>query len=268
MPDYRVQLDNFTGPMDLLLYLVRRNEVDIVRLPIARITAQFLQFLELLQLLDLDLIGDFVVMASALIEIKSRQVLPRTEEETPEEIPINDDPCSELIQQLLEYKRYRDAALALEHQAAEWQERYPRLSDERPTVGKDPSTDSIKEVELWDLVSALGRVIQKKVVEQSSSIRYDDTPIAVYIDRIGAKVRQEGRIAFSDFFEGTNLRSKIVGIFLAILELLRHHSFRAEQPVEYGEIFILPPVVEPAENVPAAGESPANTPVEINSEVA
>src|SRR5436305_955461 len=118
MPDYRVQLENFTGPMDLLLYLVRRNELNIVQLPIARITVQFLEFLELLQLLDLDLIGDFVVMASALIEIKSRQVLPRTEEEAPEEIPINDDPCSELIQQLLEYKRYRDAAIALEHQAA------------------------------------------------------------------------------------------------------------------------------------------------------
>src|SRR4051794_31133390 len=84
MPDYRVKLENFTGPMDLLLYLVRRNEVDIVQLPIARITIQFLQFLELLQLLDLDLIGDFVVMASALIEIKSRQVLPRTEEKATE----------------------------------------------------------------------------------------------------------------------------------------------------------------------------------------
>jgi segregation and condensation protein A len=169
---------------------------------------------------------------------------------------------------LLEYKRYRDAALALEHQAAEWQERYPRLSDERPTVGKDPSTDSIKEVELWDLVSALGRVIQKKVVERSSSIRYDDTPIAVYIDRIGAKVRQEGRIAFSDFFEGTNLRSKIVGIFLAILELLRHHSFRAEQPVEYGEIFILPPIAEPIQNVPAVDTSTGDTLLESAGEVA
>lgn len=268
MPDYRVQLDNFSGPMDLLLYLVRRNELDIVRLPIARITVQFLEFLELLQLLDLDLIGDFVVMASALIEIKSRQVLPRTEEEAPEEIPINDDPCSELIQQLLEYKRYRDAALALEHQAAEWQERYPRLSDERPTVGKDPSADSIKEVELWDLVSALGRVIQKKVVEKSSSIRYDETPIAVYIDRIGAKVREAGRVAFSDFFEGTNLRSKIVGIFLAILELLRHHSFRAEQPVEYGEIYVLPPVVETTEAVPETSTNVSEPAAEVTSEVA
>jgi segregation and condensation protein A len=251
MADYRVQLDLFSGPMDLLLYLVRREEIDITRLPIAKITGQFLQFLEVLQLLDLDLVGDFVLMASSLIEIKSRQVLPRAEEEVPEELPIAEDPCGELISQLLEYKKYKDAALALEQQAAEWQERYPRLSDERPTVGKDPSADSIKEVELWDLVSALSRVIQKKVVEETSAIRYDETPIAVYIERIGARVRETGRVAFSEFFEGTNLRSKIVGIFLAVLELLRHHSYRAEQPNDFGEIYVLPPVVEPAAPAPA-----------------
>ena len=250
MSDYRVQLDSFSGPMDLLLYLVRRNEVDIVRLPIAKITGQFLEFLEVLQLLDLDLIGDFIVLASSLIEIKSRQVLPRAEDEVAEELPLADDPCGELIQQLLEYKRYKDAATALEHQAAAWQERYPRLSDDRPTVGKDPSTDSIKEVELWDLVSALSRVIQKKVVESTSSIRYDDTPISVYIDRIGARVRERGKVPFSEFFEGSNLRSKIVGIFLAVLELLRHHGFRAEQPWEHGEIFVLPPLAVPAEAPP------------------
>ncbi|WP_010583443.1 segregation and condensation protein A [Schlesneria paludicola] len=250
MADYRVQLDLFSGPMDLLLYLVRRNEVDITRLPIAKITTQFLQFLDVLQFLDLDLIGDFVVLASSLIEIKSRQVLPRADEEPPEEMPLADDPRGELIQQLLEYKRFKDASLALEQQASEWQERYPRLSDERPTVGKDPSADSIKEVELWDLVSALSRVIQKKVVEETSSIRYDDTPISVYVERIGLRVRESGRVPFSEFFEGSNLRSKVVGIFLAILELLRHHGFRAEQPSEYGEIYVLPPTVTPAIDAP------------------
>lgn len=268
MADYRVQLDSFSGPMDLLLYLVRRNEVDIVRLPIAKITSQFLQFLDVLQLLDLDLIGDFVVMASSLIEIKSRQVLPRAEEETPEEMPLADDPCNELIEQLLEYKRYKDASVALEQQAAEWQERYPRLSDERPTVGKDPSADSIKEVELWDLVSALSRVIQKKVVESTSSIRYDDTPISVYVERIGARVRETGKVAFSEFFEGSNLRSKIVGIFLAILELLRHHGFRAEQPNDRGEIYVLPPLETAAGEVTsgAVPESP-QVPVAVGEEV-
>jgi segregation and condensation protein A len=268
MAIYKVQLDSFSGPMDLLLYLVRRNEVDIVRLPIAKITVQFLQFLEVLQLLDLDLIGDFIVLASSLIEIKSRQVLPRAEEEVAEEMPLSDDPCGELIQQLLEYKRYKDAATALELQAAEWQERYPRLSDDRPTVGKDPSTDSIKEVELWDLVSALSRVIQKKVVESTSSIRYDDTPISVYIERIRVRVREAGKVPFSEFFEGTNFRSKIVGIFLAVLELLRHHGFRAEQPLDYGEIFVLPPLVNAASVEPVQQIQEIQTKEIAESEVA
>jgi len=253
MADYRVQLDLFSGPLDLLLYLVRRNEVDIVQLPIARITRQFFQFLEVLEFLDLDLVGDFVVMASTLVELKSRQVLPRAEEEEPDEVPLADDSCSELIQQLLEYKKYKDAALALEHQAAEWQERYPRLSDDRPTSGKDHAADLIKEVELWDLVSALSRVLQKKHVEETSNIRYDDTPISTYIDRISARVRESGRVPFSEFFEGSNLRSKIIGIFLAVLELLRHHGFRAEQPSEFSEIFVLPPLAEANSGISTTG---------------
>ena len=254
MADYRVQLDLFTGPLDLLLYLVRRNEVDIAQLPIAKITGQFLQFLDVLEFLDLDLVGDFVVMASSLIEIKSRQVLPRAEEEeeVPAEISLADDSCSELIQQLLEYKKYKDAAIALEHQASVWQERYPRLSDDRPTSAKDHGADPIKEVELWDLVSALSRVLQKKHVEETSSIRYDDTPIATYIERIGARVRESGRVSFTEFFEGSNLRSKIIGIFLAVLDLLRHHGFRAEQTSEFADIVVLPPLTETAANAAVA----------------
>ena len=177
MADYRVQLDLFTGPLDLLLYLVRRNEVDIIQLPISKITGQFLLFLEVLEFLDLDLAGDFIVMASTLVELKSRQVLPRAEEPDIEEVPVIDESCGELILQLIEYKRYKDAALALERQATQWQERYPRLSDERPTSGKDHAADLIKEVELWDLVSALSRVLQKKIVEETSSICYDETPV-------------------------------------------------------------------------------------------
>lgn len=251
---YRVDLSIYSGPLDLLLYLIRRNELDILDLPIASITASFNDFLDVLELIDLDLVGDFIVMASTLTEIKSRMVLPRAEEE--EIAEVIDDPRSDLIQQLLEYKKFKDAANALEEHAAEWQERYPRLTDERPKSGKDPSEDLIKEVELWDLVSALARVVKRKEVEEQSSITYDDTPISTYVELIGARVREEQRVAFSTFFEGEKLRSRIIGIFLAILELLRHHQFRAEQPEEYSEIWVMPPLASDAE----AGE------VEVNHE--
>ncbi len=241
---YRVELDLFTGPLDLLLYLVRRHELDIRNLPVAEVTRQFRDYLSVLELLDLDLVGDFVVMASTLAEIKSRMVLPQVEEDpAPAEEPRGqDDPRHELIHRLLEYKRFKDAATALEERAADWQRRYPRLSDERPGRGRDPAADRIKEVELWDLVSALGRVLQHKDVEERASIRYDETPIQVYADQIAERVRREGEVGFTSLFDEEIRRSTIVGMFLAVLELLRHHGFRAEQDQDFGPILIRPPL--------------------------
>jgi len=267
-PWYRVELELFTGPLDLLLYLVRRDELDIVNLPIARITRQFQEFLEVLQELDLDLIGDFVVMASTLMEIKSRNVLP-TQQETEEQpllTPLQGDPRSDLIQQLLEYKRFKEAATALDLRAQEWQERYPRLSSDRPASGKDPASDRIKEVELWDLVSALGRILKRKEVDSDTTIRYDDTPIHVYVDQIGGRIREAGEVRFTSLFDQETIRSKIVGMFLAVLELIRHHGFRCHQPDNFGEITMFPPnPVTEAEETPtveAAAEATVATTVE------
>ncbi|MBW3541032.1 MAG: segregation/condensation protein A [Planctomycetes bacterium] len=244
-PAYRVELELFSGPLDLLLYLVRRREVDVLDVSLARVTAQFLDFIAARELFDLEQAAEFVVGASALVEIKSREVLPQTDETGDNaDAPGTEPPTGQIIERLLEYKRYKEAAAALEEHAASWQQRYPRLSDERPRGGKDRSADRIRDVELWDLVSALGRVLRAKTPEAWASIRYDDTPIAVYVEQIGGRVRREGRTAFSSFFERTNDRQRIVGIFLGVLELLRHHGFRAEQPAEYGEIWVLPPAEE------------------------
>jgi segregation and condensation protein A len=253
--EYRVSLDIFGGPSDLLLYLVRRNEVDILDLPLAKVTAQFLEFLEVLQFLDVDLASDFVSTASALAEIKSRTVLPRQEEEAPLEAPLEDEPQGDLVYKLLEFKRLREASQALEAQAALWQERYPRLSDERPNQGRDLARDQIKEVELWDLVSALARVLRRQAVEHEASVRNDDTPISVYVERVAEKVRREGRVPFTAFFDAATKRGVIVGLFLAILELLRHHAFRAEQPIDYGEIWLLPPLADATAPSSATGDS-------------
>lgn len=243
MSGYRVELDIFKGPLDLLLYLVRRDELDPRHLPLARIVQEFEKFVELLEFLDLEMIGDFVVMASTLVEIKSRLALPvPEEEEVPEGEAVDDDPSSDLIRRLLEYRKYKQAASALEEHAAEWQERYPRLTSDRPRVGNEPAADLIKEVELWDLVSALARVLEKKVLEQEAKIRDDDTPISVYVEQVGTLVREKQRVAFTSLFDHANRKSQIVGIFLAILELLRHHSFRAEQESDFGEIWVMPPL--------------------------
>jgi len=241
--DYRVELDLFSGPLDLLLYLVRRNELDVANLPLTPLVTQFQHYIELLGAIDLETVGDFIVMASTLTEIKSRLVLPsETRDSEPE---LEEDPRSDLIQQLLEYRKFKDAAQRLEDRAAQWQERYPRLTDDRPRTGRDASHDRIKEVELWDLVSALGRVLKLQEETHQTTIVYDDTPIAVYVDLIGTRVRAQHSVLFNSLFDKLSLRSKIIGMFLAILELLRHHGFRAQQDSEYGDICILPPL-EPA----------------------
>ena len=259
MQTYRVELDIFKGPLDLLLYLVRRDELDPLNLPLARIVREFEKFIDLLEFLDLEMIGDFVLMASTLAEIKSRLVLPVPEEEdVPDGEIVDDDPSSDLIKRLLEYRKYKQAASALEEHAAEWQERYPRLSSDRPRVGNEPAADLIKEVELWDLVSALARVLEKKILEQESKIRDDDTPISVYVEQVGTLVRENEKVAFTSLFDDANRKSQIVGIFLAILELLRHHSFRAEQDSDFGEIWVLPPLSDASRDDDRLSEQPSD----------
>ncbi len=234
--DFRVDLNTFRGPLDLLLYLVRKHEVEIVDIPIATITDQFLEYLSVLEQLDVGAVGDFLGLASTLMEIKSQQVLPRGDEidDQPE------DPRQELVLRLLEYKKYRDAASMLEQRSRDWQRHYPRFSSDLTPRRRDPAEEPIHEVELWDLVSAFGRIIRDTEAAKPSNIVYDDTPIHVHMGRIHARLLQEGRLAFSGLFQPGMHRSNLVGIFLAILELVSHHHVRVEQNGLFGEIWILP----------------------------
>ena len=234
--DFRVDLNIFRGPMDLLLYLVRKHEVEIVDIPIATITDQYLGYLTVLEQLDVDAVGDFLSVASLLIEIKSQQVLPRADEIQDE----LEDPRQELVQRLLEYKKYRDAASILEERSRTWQQHYARQSDDLPPRQRDLTEQPIEEVELWDLVSAFGRIIRETKAAKPSNIVYDDTPIQVYMSRIHSRLLQEGRLCFSDLFEPGMHKSTLVGIFLAVLELARHHHIRVEQNDLFGEVWILP----------------------------
>lgn len=233
---FRVELDIFRGPLDLLLYLVRKHEVEIVDIPIAPITQQFLEYLEILQTLDINAVGDFLDMASSLIEIKSRMVLPRGGEVEHEVA----DPRRELVQKLLEYKRFRDAASMLEERGRGWQERFPRLENDLPPRKRGLAEEEIREVELWDLVSALGRIVRDNQAAKPSNIVYDDTPIHVYMGRIHERLQQSGRLTFGELFTPGMHKSTLVGVFLAVLELVRHYRVRAEQNDLFSEIWLLP----------------------------
>jgi segregation and condensation protein A len=234
--DFHVDLNMFRGPLDLLLYLVRKHEVDIVDIPVAPITEQYLEYLAVLKELNVDAVGDFLAMAGTLIELKSQQVLPRCDEV----VDAVEDPRHELVRRLLEYKNYRDAAGMLEEQGRLWQQRYPRLSNDLPSLRHDPAEEPIQEVELWDLVSAFSRIMREANAARPANIVYDDTPIHVHIARVHARLLQAGRLLFQDLFDPTMHKSTLVAIFLAVLELVRHHHVRIEQNDLFGEIWIFP----------------------------
>ena len=230
---FRVDLNIYRGPLDLLLYLVRKHELEVTNIPISLITEQFLEHLEVLEQLDVNSVGDFLEMASTLMEIKSNMVLP-SEAETEEAI---DDPREELVQRLLEYKRFRDAASMLDERGRDWQRRYARLSDDLPPRKVDPAEQPIREVELWDLVSALGRMI-KENRPRAANIVYDETPVSTYMERIHTRLLTEQRIAFSEMFSAGMHKSAMVGVFLAILEMVRHYNVLTHQEDGHGEIWI------------------------------
>jgi len=234
--NFSVELDVFRGPLDLLLYLVRKHEVEIVDIPIAPITDQFLSYITVLEELDVDAVGDFLDLASTLIEIKARLVLPRADEVV-EEL---DDPRHELVQRLLEYKRYKDASSMLEERGREWQHRYPRMANDLPTRRVEMADQPIRELELWDLVSAFGRIMRDTAASKPSSIVYDDTPIHVFMEQIHAKVARKGRISFSTLLKAGMHKSTLIGHFLAILELIRHDHVCSEQNEMFGEIWVVP----------------------------
>jgi segregation and condensation protein A len=233
---FRVQLDMFAGPLDLLLYLVRKHELDVLDIPIAAVAEQYHEILAVLEQIDVDSVGDFLEVATQLMEIKSRLMLPRHEEI--EEEPV-DDPRQELVTRLLEYKRYKEAASLLDDRAREWQLRFERRVNDLDDEPRGLADQPIAEVEMWDLVSAFSRVMREKAAPKPTKIRYDDTPIEVHMEHIKARVAAAGRLLFTDLFEPGMHRSKMVGLFLALLELIRHAQAAVEQTALFGEIWIL-----------------------------
>jgi segregation and condensation protein A len=232
---YIVALDAFHGPLDLLLYLVKKHEVDVLDIPIAVIARQFVEHLQGLHELDVEFAGEFLVMAATLMEIKSRMMLPADAHiEEGEE----SDPRRELVKQLLEYRKIKDAAAALEERAEARGTRVAR--QEPPEPAQSGSTPRVRAVELWDLVSAFARLMRETQALETGTIAVDDTPQYVHEARITSRVQAEGRVRFRDIFTPPYFKARLIGIFLAILEVVRNHGIGLEQPDgDGGEIWLV-----------------------------
>jgi segregation and condensation protein A len=229
---YQVDLATFHGPLDLLLFLVKRNEVDILDIPIASVAEQFLHYLEVIEFIDVEMAGDFLVMAATLMEIKSKLLLPRTEE-LPEEEP---DPRRELVKQLLEYRKFKDAAEMLEERSTQQQTHFPRepISDTSTT----DTPQVVKKVELWDLVSAFGRLMRELTALEPTTIVMEEVPPQVIESTIIERLTGKESISFRSLFTPPYQRSRLVGFFLSLLEMIKRKMIWLDQPEPFGEILI------------------------------
>jgi segregation and condensation protein A len=245
--EYRVNLDIFEGPLDLLLYLVRKEEIDIYDIPIAKITEQYIRYIEMLKSLDIDLAGDFLVMASTLIQIKSAMLLPKAQ---PELLQADDltDPRTELIRQLLEYKKFKDAANLLSAAADQTNQRFPRpgtiLEQLKPDA--EPQID-IEQLSIWDLLEAFDSILEETGARLDISHIKDDTPIDLYQIEILHRLQTEGQLPFERIFEAKANRIVMIGLFLALLELIREKLVCAEQQKPSASICLRSLTDEPPE---------------------
>jgi segregation and condensation protein A len=261
--DYRVRLDAFEGPLDLLLFLIRKNEVDVHDIPVGVITDQYVAMIAQLQSadasrLDIDAAGEFLVMAATLMEIKSRMLLPKPAHAVVDGAPVKpaEDPRAELVRQLVEYKRFRDAADDLERRNGEWQRRFPagRAHVDSAAVEQalaDGADMEVEDLDLLDLIEAFKKVQETVNFERlgDHQITYDDTPIELHAQDIlsrltdhrvraaGAVVSAGAEMEFREVFSGRT-RGESVGLFLALLELVRNRKVRVRQDKVEGSIWL------------------------------
>ena len=238
MAEYRVNLDIYSGPVDLLLYLIRREEVDIYDIPIARITEQYVRYVEMIEALDPNIAGEFLVLAATLMEIKTRMLLPTPSAEEGGDDALEIDPRAELVRQLLEYKNFKDAAGDLRDSAHLQAMKFPR----RPGKGDDQPNEvqlDLDDAQVWHLLDAFDKLMAAigQRVDRHEVI-YDDTPVELHAADIVDRLQRDGAMSFARLFEGRDSRSEMIGLFLALLELIRRKRLLVTQDRNFGDIHV------------------------------
>jgi segregation and condensation protein A len=249
--EYRVQLDAYAGPLDLLLHLVKRHEIDLHDIPIAQLTDQYMAHLAAIETLDVERAGEFLVMAASLLEIKSKMIQPadasndEAEDEPATEGEGDDalDPRYELVQQLLAYKQYKDAANYLEAREAHWKDRFkvkaatPKANPDEGDDANAPQLDlELEDVNIMDLCEAFGRILNSIGQAAGHQVTYDDTPIQLHAEDVADRLHREGPLTLHQLFEGRTNRSEMIGLFLATLELVRDKRVRVQQQQAAGTV--------------------------------
>jgi segregation and condensation protein A len=256
MAEYKVKFEVFEGPLDLLLYLIKKEEVDIYEVNLTRLATQFIEYIETLRMLDLEIAGEFLVMAATLMYIKSRELLPVDQRAQTEGEEEGEDPRWELIRQLVEYKKFKDAAAQLQALEARQEDVFPRMPGKLEFAPESPARP---EVSLFDLVNAVNVVLKR--FGQRADLRdifEDKWTVSEKIEHLLRALSERASLKFSDLFEGVTSRSEVVVTFLALLELIRLRQVTAVQREPFGEIEIcrVAPPAAPPESAAAAASTP------------
>lgn len=231
---YKVKLEIFEGPLDLLLYLIKKEEIDICDIPISNITEQYLQYLDFMQLLDLKLAGEFLVMASTLMQIKSRMLLPVEEQEPQDE--LDEDPRAELVRRLMEYKKFKEAAGRLEDLERQQAQSFRRRLSISTLSGKEEQEQEYFEASLFDLISAFSKVLKTIPKQEFLALTKDEFTVEKKIHDLLHLLVAKPVLYFSKLFEQARTKTEIIATFLAILELIRLKEIMVKQIGPFGEI--------------------------------
>ncbi len=233
---YRVQLNNFEGPLDLLLFFIKRDELDIYDIPISYITDQFLGFIKLMEELDLDVASEFVLMASMLMSIKAKMMLPREEQD--EDLNLDEsDPRYELIQRLLEYKRYKEMAVKMSDIDEETRKKYTRGYFEEDQVDKKATGEALKDVTVFDLIAAFRKVLsdveRKNIVHKVEKV---ETTIEKQSEFVLLTLQARGKQSFYELCHDLTSKVVVVVTFLAVLEMIKEQQinlYLKEEPTNF-----------------------------------
>ena len=255
MAEYKVKFEVFEGPLDLLLYLIKKEEVDIYEVNLTRLASQFIEYIETMRLLDLEIAGEFLVMASTLMYIKSRELLPVDQQAQVEGEDEGEDPRWELIRQLVEYKKFKDAASQLAVMESRQEDIFPRVPGKLEFEAPAPAR---AEASLFDLVNAVNSVLKRFAKrEDLRDIFEDKWTVSEKIEQLMRALSEREQMKFSELFAGMTSRSEVVVTFLALLELIRLKQIVAVQREPFGEIGICRAVLPQVPQSAAPASQPA-----------
>jgi segregation and condensation protein A len=263
MAEYKVKFEVFEGPLDLLLYLIKKEEVDIYEVNLTRLATQFIEYIDTMRMLDLEVAGEFLVMAATLMYIKSRELLPVDQQAQVENEDEGEDPRWELIRQLVEYKKFKDAAAQLQVLEARQEDVFPRVPGKLEFAAESPAGP---EASIFDLVNAVNAVLKRFTKPADLRVIFEDKwTVSEKIEHLMRVINERSAVRFSELFEGVTSRFEVVVTFLAVLELIRLKQITAMQREPFGEIEICRLTLASVPTVPAASDGPNPQPADTPS---